>query len=95
MSIAALDPVADPALARRAAIQAAAASSLRRRKVYSGIGIGVCRGFLVIAVIPLLGVILYVVAKGLPAWNVDFFTQVTKPEGIPNGGDPERHRRVR
>ena len=25
-------------------------------------------------------------AKGLPAWNADFFTQVTKPEGIPNGG---------
>ena len=86
MSIAALDPVADPAHARRAAIQAAAASSLRRRKVYSAIGIGVCRGFLLIAVIPLLGVILYVVSKGLPAWNVDFFTQVTKPEGIPNGG---------
>jgi len=86
VSIATLDPVADPAHARRAAIQAAAASSLRRRKVYSGIGIGVCRGFLVIAVIPLLGVILYVLSKGLPAWNVDFFTQPTKPEGIPNGG---------
>jgi phosphate transport system permease protein len=86
MSIGVLEPVSDPAVDRRAAIQSAAASSLRRRKVYSAIGIGVCRGFLVIAVIPLLGVILYVVSKGLPAWNVDFFTQVTKPEGIPNGG---------
>ena len=24
--------------------------------------------------------------KGLPAWNVDFFTQSTTPEGIPGGG---------
>ena len=81
-----LEPVAEPPLDHRAAILAAAASSLRRRKVYSTIGIGVCRGFLVIAIIPLLGVILYVASKGLPAWNAAFFTQVTKPEGIPNGG---------
>lgn len=86
MSTTEFEVSADPNLARRAAIQAAAASSLGRRKLYSTIGIGVCRGFLVIAVIPLLGVIIYVVEKGLPAWNADFFTQVTKPETIPNGG---------
>ena len=28
----------------------------------------------------------YVVIKGLPAWNADFFTNVTVPEGIPGGG---------
>jgi len=27
-----------------------------------------------------------VVAKGLPAWNADFFTNSTVPEGIPGGG---------
>ena len=42
--------------------------------------------FLVIAVIPLIAVVAYVVAKGLPAWNADFFTHSTVPEGIPGGG---------
>ncbi len=30
--------------------------------------------------------IVYVVAKGLPAWNADFFTNSTTPEGVPGGG---------
>ena len=35
---------------------------------------------------PLVAVVVYVVIKGLPAWNVDFFTKSTVPEGIPGGG---------
>ena len=67
-------------------MQAAAASSLRRRKVGSAVALGVCWAFLVIAVIPLIAVVVYVIGKGLPAWSVDFFTHPTVPEGIPGGG---------
>ncbi len=77
---------ADPILERRRAVQAAAESSLRRRKISSSVALGVCWAFLVVAVIPLVAVVAYVVAKGLPAWSVDFFTHPTVPEGIPGGG---------
>ena len=80
------DLPADPVVERRRAVQAAAAASLRRRKVGSRVALGVCWAFLVIAVIPLIAVVAYVVAKGLPAWNSDFFTHSTVPEGIPGGG---------
>ena len=81
-----LDTPVDPTVERRAAIQTAAASSLRRRKVGSKAALGVCWLFLAIAVVPLVAVVAYVVAKGLPAWNADFFTHSTTPEGIPGGG---------
>ena len=63
-----------------------ATASLKRRKVYSKIAVGVCWAFLGIAIVPLVAVVAYVVIKGLPAWNADFFTNVTTPEGIPGGG---------
>jgi phosphate transport system permease protein len=81
-----LDPPGDPILERRARIQGVAAASLHRRKVYSTIAVGVCWAFLAIAIVPLVGVVLYVVVKGLPAWNTDFFSHPTTPEGIPGGG---------
>jgi phosphate transport system permease protein len=80
------DASSDPILQRRREIQHVAAASLGRRKVYSKIAVGVCWVFLGIAIVPLVAVVAYVVIKGLPAWNVDFFTQVTVPEGIPGGG---------
>jgi len=80
------EPTADPILERRRRIQAAAADSLRRRKTTSRIAIGVCWAFLGIAIVPLVAVVVYVVIKGLPAWNTDFFTHPTYPEGIPGGG---------
>ena len=80
------DPSTDPILVRRRQIQTVAASSLGRRKVYSKIAVGVCWAFLAIAIVPLVAVVTYVVVKGLPAWNVDFFTKPTYPEGIPGGG---------
>jgi phosphate transport system permease protein len=76
----------DPILERRRTIQGVAAASLARRKAASKIAIGVCWAFLVIAIIPLVAVVAYVVIRGLPAWNVDFFTKITYPEGIPGGG---------
>ena len=81
-----LDPPVDPTVERRLAIQTAAASSLRRRNLGSKVALGVCWLFLAIAVVPLVAVVVYVVAKGLPAWNVEFFTHSTTPEGIPGGG---------
>jgi phosphate transport system permease protein len=76
----------DPMLERRREIQDTAAASLRRRRASSKIAVGVCWVFLGIAIVPLVGVVAYVVIKGLPAWNTAFFTHVTTPEGIPGGG---------
>ena len=81
-----LDASSDPILQRRRQVQEVAAASLRRRKVYSRIWVGLCWVFLGIAIVPLVGVVVYVLIKGLPAWNADFFTNVTTPEGIPGGG---------
>jgi phosphate transport system permease protein len=52
----------------------------------SRLALGVCWACLVIAVVPLVAVVVYVIARGLPAWNIDFFTQSTVPEGVPGGG---------
>jgi phosphate transport system permease protein len=86
MTALAFEAPADPILERRRVIQGVASASLRRRKTYSRIAIGICWAFLAIAIVPLIAVVAYVVIKGLPAWNINFFTQVTEPEGIPNGG---------
>jgi phosphate transport system permease protein len=80
------DALPDPVLERRQTIQRIAAASLRRRKFTSRIAVTICLVFLGIAIVPLVAVVAYVVAKGLPAWNADFFTHVTVPEGIPGGG---------
>jgi phosphate transport system permease protein len=81
-----LDAPADPTVERRQAVQAAASSSLRRRKLGSRVALLVCWLFLVLAIIPLIALVVYVISKGLPAWTRDFFTQPTKPEGTPGGG---------
>lgn len=86
MTTLAFESSADPILERRRRIQDVASASLKRRKRRSSIAIGVCWAFLGIAIVPLVGVVAYVVVKGLPAWNVDFFTHPTYPEGIPGGG---------
>ncbi len=76
----------DPTVERRRAIQEAARASLGRRKLGSKIALAVCWVCLGIAIIPLVAVVAYVIARGLPAWNADFFTQSTVPEGVPGGG---------
>jgi phosphate transport system permease protein len=81
-----LETPPDPVVARRRAVQAAAAASLRRRKAASALALGACWFLLAVAVVPLVAVIAYVVAKGLPAWSADFFTHSTVPEGYPGGG---------
>jgi len=82
----AFDATSDPMVERRRQIHQAARASLRRRAISSRIAVGVCWLCLAIAIVPLVAVVAYVVAKGLPAWSADFFTHVTTPEGIPGGG---------
>jgi phosphate transport system permease protein len=86
MSSLVLDPTTDPILERRRAIQAIASASIRRRAVASKAALWICWACLAIAVVPLIGVIVYVVIRGLPAWSSDFFTNSTTPEGVPGGG---------
>jgi phosphate transport system permease protein len=86
MSTLVLDATTDPILDRRRRVQEAAAASLRRRKLTSGVAIGVCWLALAIAVVPLVAVIVYVVVKGIGAWNYAFFFHSTTPEGVPGGG---------
>ncbi len=80
------DASADPILQRRRDVQLIAEATLDRRKTWSRVAMGACWAALGIAVIPLVAVVAYVVAKGLPAWNADFFVHPTVPEGIPGGG---------
>jgi phosphate transport system permease protein len=80
------DAPVDPTVERRRAVQQAATASLRRRKLGSRVALGLCWACLAIAVVPLVAVVAYVVAKGLPAWNLDFFTHSTTPEGVAGGG---------
>ena len=86
------DAPSDPMLQRRRAIQDTAAASLRRRKTYSKIAVGICWLFLGIAIIPLVAVVVYVVIKGLPAWNADFFTPLDDTRGHPRRRGGQRHR---
>ena len=86
MSALVLDATIDPILERRRTIQAIASTTVRRRTVTSKVALGICWACLAVAVVPLVAVIGYVVAKGLPAWNADFFTNSTTPEGVPGGG---------
>ena len=76
----------DPRAAARRSRPIAPGLARAGASVASTMALGICWAFLVIAVVPLVGVIVYVVIKGLPAWNADFFTHSTYPEGIPGGG---------
>ncbi len=74
----------DPGRGRRP--RCAAARSTRRSP-------WACAGcFLGIAIVPLVAVVAYVVIKGLPAWNADFFTHPTDARGDPRRRGVERHR---
>jgi phosphate transport system permease protein len=81
-----LDATTDPILERRRRVQAAASASLGRRKFVSRLALGVCWLALGVAVVPLVAVLAYVVARGIPAWSTDFFIHSTVPEGVPGGG---------
>lgn len=78
--------IADASAARRATIHAAARRSLDRRRVYNGIWMGLCWVAVIAAAAPIVSVLEYTIRKGIPAWTIDFFTQLPTPAGIPGGG---------
>ena len=56
----------------------------RRRKIVDGIMTVLAYSCAVIAIIPLAAILIYVVIKGLGAWDIQFFTQL--PQTFGDGG---------
>lgn len=61
-------------------------SRKKRRRAVNGIMLTLTGLAALIVVAPLLWIIGYVVKAGLPALNLDFFTQLPTPVGVPGGG---------
>lgn len=70
----------------RVEIQQTATRSLGRRRVYGRIWVWLCAFTVVAAAAPIVAVLVYTVSQGIAAWNLDFFTQLPTPAGIPGGG---------
>jgi len=60
--------------------------SYGRRKLKDRVACGLLGLAALVAVIPLFSVLGYVLIQGVPALNVDFFTQIPKPVGEVGGG---------
>ena len=59
---------------------------LRRRKTTNFILLSLTGVATLLALIPLFWIIGYVIYKGAPTINLDFFTQLPRPIGMPGGG---------
>jgi phosphate transport system permease protein len=59
---------------------------IRRRKASNRIALGICLAALVLAALPLLWIIGYIIVRGLPALTPEFFTNDPTPVGVPGGG---------
>lgn len=59
---------------------------LRRRKATSRLMLALAGAAALLAVIPLIWILGYVVLKGLPAVSLSFFTSLPTPVGVPGGG---------
>src|SRR5690349_1677612 len=57
-----------------------------RRRLLSKLVVGFCGAAVVAALIPLGLILFFILMKGLPALNLDFFTQTPKPVGEKGGG---------
>jgi phosphate transport system permease protein len=57
-----------------------------RRRLLSNIVVGLCGLSVVLALIPLVLILFYVISQGWSALNWDFFTQMPKPVGETGGG---------
>ncbi|HEV8268123.1 MAG TPA: phosphate ABC transporter permease PstA [Thermoanaerobaculia bacterium] len=57
-----------------------------RRKLLSGIVVGLCGLAVVLALIPLFLILVWVLRQGIGSLDWAFFTQVPKPVGEPGGG---------
>jgi phosphate transport system permease protein len=60
--------------------------SVAARKAVSAVFTGLLWVAAVVAVVPLVLVVGYVLLKGVPAINAAFFTQTAPPPGVPGGG---------
>jgi phosphate transport system permease protein len=78
--------VADPILTRRAEIHRIAQETDHRRDVVSRAAMLACRLCLVVGILPLVGVITYVVVRGISAWTWTFFSHLPTYAGGPSGG---------
>lgn len=58
----------------------------RRRKIVSRIFEGLCSSAVLLALVPLVMILFYVIREGAGALNVAFFTEMPKPVGEPGGG---------
>jgi phosphate transport system permease protein len=58
----------------------------RRRNLLSTLFVTFCGLSVLIALVPLVVILFYVVSQGIQAINVDFFTHVPRPVGEPGGG---------
>ncbi|MHB1361901.1 MAG: phosphate ABC transporter permease PstA [Thermoleophilia bacterium] len=58
----------------------------RRRNAISGLAYLLCVLATIIALIPLMLILFYVIRQGAPALNLDFLTQLPKPVGETGGG---------
>jgi phosphate transport system permease protein len=61
-------------------------SAYTRRKITDVVVRGLCVAATVLAVLPLLAILGYIVIKGGSALSVSFFTELPKPPGEPNAG---------
>ena len=57
-----------------------------RRKAVSSLFVGFCALSVLVALVPLALILFFVVAQGIEALNLDFFTHMPRPVGEPGGG---------
>ncbi len=62
------------------------AGAISRRAIMSRIVIAACYAAGALVVLPLALIVWHLVAKGLPALSISFFTELPKPVGEPGGG---------
>ncbi|MGA7614504.1 MAG: phosphate ABC transporter permease PstA [Thermoanaerobaculia bacterium] len=58
----------------------------KRRKIISSLAVAFCGFSVLIALVPLVLILFYVIVHGFGAMNLSFFTHMPKPVGEPGGG---------
>lgn len=71
---------------RRTLIRETARAYHAQRRARGVLASSLCFLALLIALMPIVGIIVFTISQGIPAWSLDFFTHVSHPTGIPGGG---------
>jgi len=74
------------ASARRDLVRDTARRSLARRRLAGRVAASLCTIALCISLVPLIGLVTYIVSRGLPALSLGFLVHTPTPEGIPGNG---------